>query len=624
LFVSNDIFHRYGDTMKQLCITVLLLGLVGCGGSGSSSGAGSDAAPTPQLPDDTTTVEDLTVVLQDLNLTEFFDTANRALLLRNPETIIELGLEDVYELESALLTTISDSYTQVTYEMVEVILQRLEAYDRNALDPADQLSYDIYHWYLDDTVREQQYLLYSYPISASGWSVEYQIRLFFADLHPLQDRQDADNFITRLRLVDDKIDQLIDNLQARENFGVIAPDFILQMALNPIQELANGTSDSSIYYTAFRDRLDLIAALDQSTEDELLQSARQAITNEVIPAYGELATYLNHLISVAPAGISVGQFDGGEEYYQHLLRHHTSTDLNSTAIHQLGLQELTRIHAEMRSIFNDLGYPDNESLTQSFARVAADSGSVNAANVVTTYEILISEALQALHTAFNSVPDTEIIVIGGSVGGFYVAGSLDGSRPAAFYATVSGSEPSYQMPSLSYHETVPGHHLQISLAQQLQLPEFRTGIHFSSYVEGWALYAERLASDLGWYADDQFGDLGRLQWESLRATRLVVDTGIHAQGWTFDRAVDFFIDNTGFSTSFAQGQISRYAIAPGQATAYMIGMLKILELRQQATEQLGELFDLKEFHDAVLNSGAVPMSLLEQGVNDYIASKLAQ
>jgi|TARA_Y100000310_G_C20678205_1_gene814306 uncharacterized protein (DUF885 family) len=597
----------------RLILTVLLgLWLTGCGGGSSSSGGsnGSNETPSP-TPPDTTIATELSAELQGLPLAVFFETADRALLRRNPEAIIELGLEDSFGLDSSLLTDVSDSYDLVTYQLVDVILQNLQQYDRDLLDSTDRLSYDAYQWTLQDRANERQYLLFSYPISSALWSAEYQTRLFFTDLHPLQDRQDAENFVARLWSIDDKIYQLIDNLQSREDAGMVAPRLALQGAMGPIRDLADHGPESSVYYTAFRDRLALISALDQSDADALLESARQAIADTVIPAYRELGDYIDHLITVAPLDIGVSQFDGGAEYYQHLLQYHTSTDLTAAEIHQLGMAELARIHGDMQVIFSELGYPDSESLTQSFARVAADSGYVSAPNVVPTYQILIAEAEAELAAAFNTVHPTEVIVIGVASGGFYVGGSLDGSRPAAFYASVGGDQPYYQMPSLAYHETVPGHHLQIAIAQRLDLPSFRTAGRFTSYVEGWALYAERLASDLGWYADDPHGNLGRLQWEALRACRLALDTGIHAEGWSFDQAVEFFTANTGFSASFARGQVHRYMVVPGQATAYMIGMLKILELRAEATDQLGNLFDLKVFHDTVLLSGALPMPLLD-------------
>jgi uncharacterized protein (DUF885 family) len=200
--------------------------------------------------------------------------------------------------------------------------------------------------------------------------------------------------------------------------------------------------------------------------------------------------------------------------------------------------------------------------------------------------------------------------------------AVDGSRPGMFYAQNTGIQPKFSMPTLAYHEAIPGHHFQIAIAQQLDLPSFRRGSDFTAYVEGWALYAERLVAELGFYDNDRYGDLGRLQAEAFRAARLVVDTGIHMKRWTFDQAVDFMVENTGMPEYSIQGEVSRYISLPGQATAYYIGYTKILEIRQRAMEKLGEQFDLKEFHNLLLGSGAMPLDILEQSINSDIQIKL--
>ena len=278
----------------------------------------------------------------------------------------------------------------------------------------------------------------------------------------------------------------------------------------------------------------------------------------------------------------------------------------------------------MREIFEALGYPDDESLAQLFERAAQDGGIIPGHKMVEKYEDIIDEISIKLPEVFDILPKAEVVVIGASVGGFYSPGSMDGSRPGAFYAQVDGrGEPYYLMASLTYHETIPGHHLQTALAQGLNLPSFRNIIEFNGYAEGWALYAERLAWEMGMYDDDPFGDLGRLQFEALRAARMVVDTGIHEKGWTFDQATDFFVDNVGWTRQDCEYEIARYTVWPGQSTSYLIGMLKILELRQYAMDQLGDQFDLKEFHNVVLSNGSMPLSMLEKIIENYVAEKLA-
>jgi len=346
----------------------------------------------------------------------------------------------------------------------------------------------------------------------------------------------------------------------------------------------------------------------------------------VLPAYDDLVSYLEHLESVGSSQEGLWQFPKGEDYYAHMLRHYTTTSMSAEEIHQLGYQELERIHAEMDAIFEELGYDTDASVADLFDRVARDGGSIPAGEVLSTYEEIIQEAEDNLDEAFDIRPKAELKVIASSIKGMYVRASLDGSRPGAFHAGMGQSpEEWYAMSTLAYHEAVPGHHFQISIAQETDLPLFRSIVGNLGYTEGWALYGEQLAWELGWYDDDPYGNLGRLQAEAFRAARLVVDTGIHTKRWTFNQALDFFIENVGFERGDSvdpEGQIARYIVWPGQATSYKIGMIKMLSIRQNAMNQLGDQFDLKEYHNVVLSNGSMPLEVLERVVDDYIADKL--
>ena len=277
----------------------------------------------------------------------------------------------------------------------------------------------------------------------------------------------------------------------------------------------------------------------------------------------------------------------------------------------------------MRVIFVQLGYPQNETLQQLYSRVATDGGIIPAADVKSVYESIIQAAELELDQAFDIFPSANVVVAEDDFGGYYIGPSFDGTRPGAFYAGTTSNQPWFQMPSLTYHESIPGHHTQIAIAMDQDTLEFRKTVRFSAFVEGWGLYAERLAHELGWYDNDVYGDLGRLQYEALRAARLVMDTGIHSMGWSFEQAVQFNQDNVGASRGASESAAGRYSVVPGQATAYMVGMLHILAARQRAIDELGTLFDLKDFHRAVLTSGGVPLELLDGVVDRYIAEKLA-
>jgi uncharacterized protein (DUF885 family) len=245
----------------------------------------------------------------------------------------------------------------------------------------------------------------------------------------------------------------------------------------------------------------------------------------VKPAYQNFMSVITELNKHAPQAIGLYQYPNGEAYYQYLLNVYTTTDLTADEIYNLGMTELDRVHAEMRALFSELGYPEDETLEALYSQAAADSGYLSGAEILPGYEAIITDAEAKLGTVFDTLPQQEVIVIGDNNGGFYVPGTVDGSRPGAFYAATVGQVDLYTMPTLTYHETIPGHHLQLALAQEMDLPTFRRVENSTGYVEGWALYAERLVYELGWYEDNPLGDLGRLQYEAFRAARLVVDTG---------------------------------------------------------------------------------------------------
>ncbi len=576
---------------------------------------------TDTTPKDTST--DI-ISLEGLPIDEFFEESYNQLLLRNPEYLTELGIADFYGVGNDQLTNISDAYIRETQELVTTILQLLREYDRSTLTPEQQISYDVYEWYLDDLVQMQEFMYYDYPVTHFITGIQNQLIQFFTDIHPITSKKDAEDYVSRLSQVDTKFDQLIEGLALREEAGIIPPKFIIQWSLYDIRRIAQGSARSLPFYAAFQEKVNALDELSTEEKESLLESAENAINESVIPAFVSLRDYLTQLESVAPTDDGVWQFPRGDEYYAYMLRHYTTTDLTADEIHTLGLQELERIHGEMRQIFDELGYPEDESLTQLFSRVARDGGYVAGNDMVETYEALIEEADENLDAAFDMRPRAEVIVIGGPIGGYYVPGSLDGSRPGAFYANVSGAgEPRYGMASLAYHEAIPGHHTQISIAQELDLPFFRGDVSFTGYTEGWALYAELLAWELGWYEDDPYGNLGRLQYEAFRAARLVVDTGIHSKRWTFNQAVQFMEENLGFDSRVVnlEHEVSRYIAWPGQATAYKMGMIKILELRQKAQSALGDQFDIKEFHRIVLSNGSMPLDILERVIQDYIDAK---
>jgi len=557
-----------------------------------------------------------------MDFDSFLEASFRSLLIRDPETVLELGLSEVYQTPSDQLTNISDEYVRETQALEAGILSQLRKYDRSGLTAEQQLSYDIYAWYLGDRVNGQAFMYDDYPVNPTVFSEHLSMLQWFTDLRPLNNLQDAQDYIACLRQVDTKFNQLINNMERREENGAMLPGFLVNWILSDLRNIANSGASLTPYYTAFESKVNSLGEIAEADRQSLLNKAEDATNTSVIPAYKALVNYFEHLQGVTTNDAGVWKFPDGEAYYAYALRHYTSTNLSADQIHELGLQALDRIHADMRTIFDQLGYPQEEDLPSLFARVAQESGYASGDEIVQGYEEIISAADQNIASAFDLRPNIGVIVVGGPTGGYYNAPAVDGSRPGMFYAQATGQVAKFGMPTLAYHEAIPGHHTQIAIAQQLDLPSFRKASDFSAYVEGWALYAERLAYELGFYEDDPYGNLGRLQAEAFRAARLVVDTGLHAKKWTFPQAVEFMVANTGMTEYMMQGEVSRYISLPGQATAYYIGYTRIMELRQHAMDLLGDQFDIKEFHNVILGNGAMPLDILEQVVNNYIQTKL--
>lgn len=591
--------------------------LTACGGGGS--GTSPAVPPPPPPPPGPSAVDAFADSIGGLSLVDFYRVSYEGLLTRSPEAVVWQTLQSSFPLDGVTLDTLTADYQRDTFAMHQVALDVLRSYDRSTLTANEQLDYDVYEWHLMDVADKADFFLFDFVATYGIFGIPRSTELFFTDIHPLATLDDAEDYIGRLELVGGKFSQLGNHLLLqRDQAGVVEPALTMQVAINQLAPLAQGRADEHPYYTAFSDRIES-ANLTPDQRIELRSRAEVAVRDSVIPAYQALLGRLQSLIGQAPNRIGVGQYTGGAAYYAYALRHHTTTDLSAAEIHQLGLDELVRIHAEMRARFDQLGYPPTESLQQSFARVASDGGIVAAADSLQTFEDLVAFAEANVNQAFDIFPSAPVVVLADPFGGFYIAPSFDGTRPGAFYAGTDFDQAYYQMPSLTFHESVPGHHTQIAISMEQDVPAFRKIERHTSFTEGWALYAERLAWELGWYNNDIYGDLGRLQFEALRAARLVMDTGIHSLGWSFEQATQFNEDNVGWSRPASQGAAARYSVWPGQATAYMVGMLQILSERQRAMDALGADFDLVAFHRAILTNGSVPLSLLDDVVDRYIA-----
>ncbi len=599
---------------KYLAVFAALF-VFGC----SSSGDEPAPPPAPPPPPTVADVDKFAQSLEGLTLDNFYLVSIEGLTRRSPESIIWQGLQGVYPLANNDLDDLSEDYRRETFEFYRVALDTLRTYDRASLTPDEQINYDVYEWYLEDLLGELEFINHSFPATYNNWGVPRNTLIFFTDIHPLENAADVQAYIDRMSAIARKFAQLEEWVLLQRDAGIVEPQITMQAAMSGLAQISNVNQLDTPYFTRLDDALPTIPGLTDAQRTQFREAAIAASRDDIIPAYRSLYATLESLVQRAPRVIGVGQYPRGADYYAYILRHHTSTDLTAAEIHQLGLDELDRIHAQMRTIFDQLGYPQNETLTELYARVEADGGTIAAADALTTFENLVAFAEANISDAFDIFPMAPVVVLPHPSGGFYIRPSFDGSRPGAFYAGTDFDQSYAPMPSLTFHETLPGHHMQIAIAMEQNLPPHRQAVRTTGFVEGWALYAERLAWELGWYDNDVYGNLGRLQFEALRAARLVIDTGIHSLGWTFDEATQFNVDNVGWTTSQSQGAAGRYSVAPGQATAYMVGMLIFLDERQRAIDALGADFDLKDFHRAVLTNGTVPLTLLPNIVDRYIA-----
>ena len=595
----------------RLIFSFLLITLLtACGDSATKQLPIVNTLP-PELPTETSPAEKLTNNLSALPLSDFYEVSIKALALRDPERIVNFGLEGEYQLETVVLTDISEKYLNETNEMLTTVLNLTNAFDRSELTDEEKISYDVFHWHISNTIENNKYPYHDFAAGKATSSY------YFFMQFPLNNEADANNFLLQLRNLDQKLVEIENNLNTAIQLGIIENALTLSYRKENIDYFANTTAQQHPIYGHFDTALSSNSEISTDKRNSLLQTLENILTNEVIPAFNNLSLIVALQLEQAPQDIGVGRTNQGAEYYQQRLAHHTSTKLSPEEIHQLGITQLTIIHQQINQAFIQLGYPEDENLQQGYARVMVDGGTVSAEDSLALYQHYVDTATSDSLRFLHEQPTTPLTITYG--GGGYMPAPTDGSDTAYYFAPIGEEQPTYLIPTLTYHEAVPGHHYQLSMAQEADIAPFRRNLHFTGFIEGWALYSERLAFEQGWYDHDIYGNLGRLQFEAMRAARLVVDTGIHAKNWTFEQALQYYMEVTGYAREEAENHIFRYAVNIGQATAYMVGMIEILKLRQQAIDKQGDDFNLADFHHSIINNGAMPLNTLNDVVDNWLA-----
>lgn len=571
------------------------------------------------------------------SINHFYERVFIEYALEDPEILSQLRILEGMGINfhNDDLTDISDARFQKLKKKLDSNYKTLLDYDREKLSKEQQLSYDILKWFLDDAVRREQFMYHDYIITQLQ-GVHMDLPDFMVNVHQINTKKDAENYITRLSKFDTKFEQLLEQLKLREEREIIPPRFAVEKALKQTHEFINDSAQRNILYIAFKEKTDTIQDLSAEDRTVLQQKALDEVSKTVYPSYRRLEKYLSQLAQKATGVDGVWKLPEGDKWYAFQLRSNTTTDMTPEEVYQLGVSEVGRIEKEMRTILDSIGVPDTGSVGSILSHFATEpqflyaDDATGKAQCLKDYQIIIDEIDNNMGDIFDMRPKMGVKVEAvpefkqqGAPGAYYNAPAMDGTRPGIFYANMRSMAeiPKYGMRTLSYHEAIPGHHFQIAIQQELTgVPTFRKVLPFTAYAEGWALYAERLAWEYG-FQKDPYSDLGRLQAEIFRAVRLVVDVGIHHKRWTREQAIDYMIKKTGMPEGDVVAEIERYIVWPGQACAYKVGQLKILQLRDYARKELGDKFNIKEFHNVVLMNGSMPLSILEELVKQYVKEK---
>lgn len=563
----------------------------------------------------------------------FFETAFQENLAASPMQQTYLGIKTDYDKWDDLSDAALARDLARTERQLATLTKTLD-YDR--LDEQTRVSYDLFKYNAEQDIAGYRFRYHNYLVNQMfGW--QSTIPAFLINMHQMADLKDAQAYVARLNGIKPMLAQITEGMAKREQMGILPPKFVFAYVIKDGENLLKGApfeagADSTLY-ADFKEKLGKLK-LTEAEKKSLLQSAEKALLESVKPGYESLNALAREQEKRATTDDGAWKFPDGKAFYDFALKQTTTTDLSADQIHDIGLKEVARIHDEMRAIMKQVGFKGDLQAFFTFMREDKrfyyPDTKEGKAQYLAEATRLIDTMKKNLDRLFIVKPKADLDVKAveafreQSAGkAFYEQPAADGSRPGRYYANLfnMADMPKYQMEALAYHEGIPGHHMQIAISMELEgIPKFRKYGDYTAYVEGWALYTELLPKEVGFYKDP-YSDFGRLAMELWRACRLVVDTGIHAKKWTRAEAIAYLKKNTPNAEGDIVNGIERYIVFPSQATAYKIGMLKIVELREQAKRDLGAQFDIREFHDVVLKSGALPLAVLEQQVQRWVKAK---
>jgi len=637
--MANKVTHRFA-----LMMGAAALALAACTEVGDTPNAPADSAQT-SAPAPAQT-EDVAEKSQSELFMEMVDRQASVYLKANPEVATSLGVSA--DIAGRGYNTMFGEYgylaNRQAVNMNESFLERLRRFDRADLEGTALVTYDVLKDAYEMAAERNSYDFGNAAVMvSSGPYVLNQLvgphiaipQLMLTE-QPLDTSADVNDYLARLGNFGHVFEAVGDALVADANAGVVPPVFALEKVAITTNSFIDVPPAEHPLVTRLEGALANIDTMNEEVKTSRLEQAIELVETVVYPAYAQLGETVTSLIEQSNDDAGIWRIEQGEDFYQHALNSFGANGMTADEVHQLGLDEVARIEAAMDDILTGLGMTEGP-VGERFASIADDPAMVYP-NTDEGREELLAE-LKAQTDAimelapdwFGTLPPQDMLVQripvyeqDSAPGGYYTAPSLDGSRPGIYWINLKDTAdwPKQTLKTLTYHEAVPGHHFQVALQMDIDnFPLIRNTFFYSEFGEGWALYAEEVAAEMGMYEDDPLGDLGRLQSELFRAVRLVVDTGLHAKQWTREEAIDYMVETLGDTEAAVTREVERYAVWPGQATSYKLGMLKIQELREKAEAELGEDFDIRTFHDVILLDGAVPLPVLEQKINTWIETQ---
>ena len=568
------------------------------------------------------------------SLDKFLDESVLEPILDSPQTLTSLGLHqlDFLTNHNENLDDYSVEKSELDHEKFLVYYEKLNNFDETQLPNSAKLNLEVAKFAANIEKRGFENFRYYMGPFIQFYGTHLSFVNFMTDTHKLVSEKDAEDYIKRISKIPNAIEQLMVFEKRRAKAGIYSPKFVYEKTLLQLTSLIETPTDQHPLFITFRDASESMD-LENDKRENMLLSLKDNI-EKFKSSYARLKILVEENSNNAREFDGVWSLPNGDDYYKHRLQIFTTTDLTADEIHNLGLQMVEEIQSEIKRILSDEGYDVNRPLADLFVELNNDprflfeDSDKGREAILEEYRRINDETYAMLPDYFNELPKAKVVVKRvpifsekSAAGGYYQGSSLDGSRPAAWYANLYdiNATQTFKMPALSFHEAVPGHHLQIALNQENQNQTLwnKFGYRTSAFSEGWALYAERLAVEAG-LIKDPYEMIGSLQSELFRAARLVVDTGLHSKKWTREEAIIYMMDNAGEVRSESESEIERYIVWPGQATSYMIGRIKIMELRERAKTELGNRFDIKDFHSVVLMNGILPLTVLEALVDQYI------